>query len=1037
MLLLSVLILFPFSLTTKAAPDVYVDDDQAPGWYDATHVKTIQEGIDNASANQTVYVYNGTYQETIWINKSIRLVGESNQSTVITNVGATDKQITIQANNTLIDNLRLFGGQYSIYSVIDYTDNITISNCIFENNTLIGIYLSDNLNATVNNNRFYNASDYNVCYYLSLALPQIYTCNAYDNYISGGQTGFYIASNSATSYIFNNIITSLTGSPTSNGIAAIAKTAYVYNNYISDITGYGINTATLGITSGNISNNTITNVSRSGVYLRYTRNLDISNNVITDSISTGYFPAICLAGTSAVNDCSNNTISNNTITNCVYGLSWMNWCNNNTYIYNTLTNCSVAFRQVSAPDYETFYLNNFINCTSYWDNRTNNKWNSTTHGNYWSNYDESSEGAWDNNTDGIADTPYTIPGTAGSQDFYPLMFQGGGLPNSLGFDPASQHVTIHDIIDIDIYADIRSFITTVAVDNLTYLPAGVINYTSTTSGDLFTGTTLYGEPETDGEIHNDTGWCKYFLWGHTIGANNKNATAFDTDWLAVGVGTATLNITAGGTATNGTDPGTTKNLGYVYVHPKYPTGFIATAYNGTQINLTWTTNPPVHADGVDAVVIYANDTASPTSRNPADEIYNGTGTSHVDSGLSPSQTRYYTAWTWNETADMYSLLFQQDDATTNAKTVFSNENPTNGTTGTTLAFNWTITIEDPDGDTFNWEIECSNGQTNSDTADTNGTKQLSLSGLSYGTTYTVWVNATDNGTGQTTSEWFTFMTVHNQPPDVPFNPTPPDSETNVDININQLTVRVRDPEGHSMDVDFYWGNGTLIGTDTTVASGGTAQIAIPRLSEVTTYYWYVNATDIIGNWTLGPAGAPATNWSFTTKRIPPSPGAPEKNELEVLVVSGITPLGGATVVVSRGTTPAAIGPQVAIATTLDDGTYKFLLDDGRYILTVSYPGLETQNIPLEIRQDTSYVVYMIAIEPEYGGIGIIILSIGLLLLGLFIAFLTVKQYIAGLTGILICALVNIITIVIGVIYFYGFVAVGIILLFLEYLWIKR
>ena len=37
--------------------NIYVDDDADPDWYDATHVKTIQEGIDNATSGQTIYVY--------------------------------------------------------------------------------------------------------------------------------------------------------------------------------------------------------------------------------------------------------------------------------------------------------------------------------------------------------------------------------------------------------------------------------------------------------------------------------------------------------------------------------------------------------------------------------------------------------------------------------------------------------------------------------------------------------------------------------------------------------------------------------------------------------------------------------------------------------------------------------------------------------------------------------------------------------------------------------------------------------------------
>ena len=36
---------------------IFVDDDADPGWYDATHVKTIQEGIDNATAGDLSLIH--------------------------------------------------------------------------------------------------------------------------------------------------------------------------------------------------------------------------------------------------------------------------------------------------------------------------------------------------------------------------------------------------------------------------------------------------------------------------------------------------------------------------------------------------------------------------------------------------------------------------------------------------------------------------------------------------------------------------------------------------------------------------------------------------------------------------------------------------------------------------------------------------------------------------------------------------------------------------------------------------------------------
>jgi len=42
-------------------PYIYVDDDALPEWYDETHVKTINGGMEVAEDGDTVYVFSGTY----------------------------------------------------------------------------------------------------------------------------------------------------------------------------------------------------------------------------------------------------------------------------------------------------------------------------------------------------------------------------------------------------------------------------------------------------------------------------------------------------------------------------------------------------------------------------------------------------------------------------------------------------------------------------------------------------------------------------------------------------------------------------------------------------------------------------------------------------------------------------------------------------------------------------------------------------------------------------------------------------------------
>lgn len=67
-------------------PIIYVDDNNTKGpWYGTKEYpyQFIQDGIDNAIEGYTVYVYNGTYNENVVINKTINLDGEDKSITII------------------------------------------------------------------------------------------------------------------------------------------------------------------------------------------------------------------------------------------------------------------------------------------------------------------------------------------------------------------------------------------------------------------------------------------------------------------------------------------------------------------------------------------------------------------------------------------------------------------------------------------------------------------------------------------------------------------------------------------------------------------------------------------------------------------------------------------------------------------------------------------------------------------------------------------------------------------------------------------
>jgi hypothetical protein len=90
-----------------------------------------------------------------------------------------------------------------------------------------------------------------------------------------------------------------------------------------------------------------------------------------------------------------------------------------------------------------------------------------------------------------------------------------------------------------------------------------------------------------------------------------------------------------------------------------------------------------------------------------------------------------------------------------------------------------VDIKDPEGDSLNWSIECSNGDSSSGYGEFNGTKSCPLtSGLNYNTTYTWYVNIIDSGSGSTRSETYTFTNEDNKTNDDDLQPHQNDEEKN-------------------------------------------------------------------------------------------------------------------------------------------------------------------------------------------------------------------------------------------------------------------
>jgi len=255
--------------------------------------------------------------------------------------------------------------------------------------------------------------------------------------------------------------------------------------------------------------------------------------------------------------------------------------------------------------------------------------------------------------------------------------------------------------------------------------------------------------------------------------------------------------------------------------------------------LSWVGGDPDSGDSVTYDVFFG------TSSSPPKVVGNQSSTSYDPPGtMEYSMTYYWRIVAWDNYGASAEGSVWHFTTEANSPPVFGAPSPSNGSIGKPLSLTWSIPISDPDGDLFSWTIQCSNGQTNSGTGASNGTKSLALSSLSYSTTYKVWVNATDpTGSGLYTRRWYIFTTKESLPP-VYGAPTPSNGSTDNPLGFT-WTIPISDPDGDSFNWTIRCSNGQASGA--TGEFNGTKTLSLSGLSYSTTYRVWVNATDPDGS----------------------------------------------------------------------------------------------------------------------------------------------------------------------------------------------
>jgi len=129
----------------------WIVDDDGPA-----HFHTIQEAINAANPEDTIYVKAGTYSEHVVVNKTVTLVGEEPIITIIDG-GRTRNVITLTANNVTIKGFTIQNSGYSPYCGIYVYSNYSeiIDNRITNNGG--GIYMSSSISNKISDNNIMNS----------------------------------------------------------------------------------------------------------------------------------------------------------------------------------------------------------------------------------------------------------------------------------------------------------------------------------------------------------------------------------------------------------------------------------------------------------------------------------------------------------------------------------------------------------------------------------------------------------------------------------------------------------------------------------------------------------------------------------------------------------------------------------------------------------------------------------------------------------------------------------------------------------------
>ena len=402
-------------------------------WVPDNYTK-IQWAINNASEGTTIRVRAGLYNETVVVNKTVSIIGENKDNTIIDAKGK-GPLFNVKADNVVISGFTLRNG-YSGVSLWQSKNTTIRGNNI--DNMAYGIKVYQSSNSTIEENNVNDSQWFNI------ELDQSGNSTLQNNHMTGNRYNLRIDGDTLPDFI-NNIDTTNTVNgkpvhylinqrditinssvlPSIGYLALINSTNVTVKNLNLVNSGQGI---LFAYTTNSVISNLTTTSNWNGIEVKAASNVTVTENKANNNFDFGIKFEHSSNSIVTKNNANNNgwagigifTTQNSVVNanivknNINYGIDLV-YSTSNIVTRNNVTNIGLAYSMVLYySNFNLIYHNNFINHYIYKYVPITNTWDNGLEGNYWKNYNGT-----DTNQDGIGDTPYILE--QGNKDNYPLM----------------------------------------------------------------------------------------------------------------------------------------------------------------------------------------------------------------------------------------------------------------------------------------------------------------------------------------------------------------------------------------------------------------------------------------------------------------------------------------------------------------------------------------------------------------------------------------------------------------------------------------